>query len=74
MKGLFLNTTMFADSIVIRNKESGKEPKHTHVYKDMIDQIEKISPPKNDQEMIKMIKDMNASKIEGAYHEGMDAT
>ena len=74
MKGLFLNTTMFADSIVIRNKASGKEPKHTHVYKDMIDKIEEIIHPKNDQEMTKMIKDMNASKIEGAYHEGMDAT
>jgi len=40
----------------------------------MIDQIEKITPPKNDQEMENMIKVMNASKIEGAYHQGMDAT
>jgi len=73
MKGLFLNTTMFADSILIRNKKSG-DIKHTHVYKDMIDQIEEITPPKNDQEMKKIVQDMNASKIEGAYHEGMDAT
>ena len=40
----------------------------------MIDQIEKITPPKNDQEMKNIIKEMNAIKIEGAYHQGMDAT
>ena len=40
----------------------------------MIDKIENITPPKNDQEMKKIIQDMNASKIEGAYHQGMDAT
>ncbi len=40
----------------------------------MIDKIENITPPKNHQEIKKIIQDMNASKIEGAYHQGMDAT
>jgi len=40
----------------------------------MIDQIENITSPSDDQEMKKIIQVINASKIEGAYHQGMDAT
>ena len=39
----------------------------------MIDQVEEIKPPSDDDEMKKMIRVLNASKIEGAYHQGMDA-
>ena len=40
----------------------------------MIDQIDNITPLSNDQEMKNIIQVMNASKIEGSYHQGMDAT